>query len=150
MADTKNTPQRFLAPNSLSIAEYTRTVHFTFVPVGTSKADILTPAFWTHVTNKLKTNDIIEVMCEDGSWRAELIVTQMDRVWAKVKELSFVELSAGDKGDTPDAEFAVRWSGPHTKFRVIRAADKAVIKDGFEAVEAGQAWLADYLKALKL
>jgi hypothetical protein len=40
------------------------------------------------------------------------------------------------------------WSGPHTKYRVLRLSDKAVVKDGFATKEEAALWLTEHKKAI--
>jgi len=58
--------------------------------------DLLRPECWASVAKMLQPWSHIEVRAEDGSYYAELLVTGVDRAWAKVEVLNFRELSTAD------------------------------------------------------
>ncbi len=145
MADIK------LNPSRMKGAEYERTVYVATVEFGTTKDDMKDPAFWSHVSNKLKPWDRIEVRSDDGTFFAEYLVLASERTWAKVHMLSYTSLTSAEVSQTQAAiendEFEVRWRGPHLKFSVIRKADDAVLKDGMSKDEAFL-WRKEYVKTV--
>jgi hypothetical protein len=118
--------------------------------LGTTKEDLLKPAFWAHVAPKLRPGAIVLVRAEDNSFFAQLFVVDSGRTWAKMHILLFVEMDAVASPEIPsgDGEFTVKWAGPQAKFRVTRVSDKAVMKDGFPNKNEADKWIIDYQKAL--
>src|SRR5947209_8355484 len=85
-----------LGPERLKWAEYERNVHVANPGEGITLQDLLRPECWASVTNILRPWSHIEVRAEDGSYYAELLVTGVDRSWAKVEVLNFKELTTKD------------------------------------------------------
>lgn len=117
---------------------------------GTTKEDLMKPAYWAHIAPKLRPGDLIQVRAEDGSYFAILIVKDRGRTWAKVEDVLFKDMTAHEFPEmaTQDGEFSVKWAGPTAKFRVTRTSDKAVMKDGFANKADADRWILDYQKAL--
>lgn len=129
-------------------AEYVRNVWHASPAQGVKPDALMDPAYWIHIRHLLKAGDRIEVLCEAGEWYAEAIVLDAARYGARIAwTRDPVDLAPATPDDIP-AEFAVLWSGPHTKWRVIRAADKSVVKDGLESKAAGTQWVVSHLKAM--
>lgn len=128
-------------------AEYERNIWVVTPEAETPLEALLNPAFWAHVASSFKPWDHIEVRAEDGSYWAELLVQDASRNWAKVAVLRQVQLN----GEAPRAEESdghiVEWSGPHTKWRVVRKADKAILKDSMSKADANK-WLAEHLRVV--
>lgn len=133
---------------SIKLAEHVRQCYSACPASGVGPEDILDPKYWVHVSANLRPGDKIEILPEDSEWYAELIVLNAGRFGAKVAFiLEPVMLSASETVADND-EFDVRWSGPHSKFRVVRMADKSVIKDGFQTKEEGETWLKSHVQAM--
>ena len=119
-----------------------------FVEVGDNVAidDLTAPDFWRDVATKLREWDHIEVRNESGKWFAELMVRSVGHLYATVVLLRKREFQDAVLPEGLDKSgYTVRFikSKGH---QVIRAADKAVIKEGFAtAAEAGN-WILTTLK----
>lgn len=113
--------------------------------IGTPPAALLDPHYWAHVSAKLSVGNIIEVMAEDGSYFAELLVRDVGNLYAKVAFKSPVTVFSKDEDVQPaPAGYDVRWRGPKCKFGVYHGAD--MLKDGFVDKSEARAWLDDLLK----
>lgn len=136
----KLTPERFHS------AEFSRTVYSALVTYDTKFEEVLEEDFWTNVGAKLCPRDRIEVTSEDGTWFAELFVVACAATWTKVSTLRFVELTEAKSTPTSAKadSYIVSWSGPHTRFRVVRKSDKAVMKDGIATRPEAVAWVAQH------
>lgn len=110
-----------------------------------TKEDMLHPAFWTHVARQMRVNDRIEVLSQDASWYAELIVRAVGPLEVVTGLLAFTEFNAIEA--TSEDEYDIAWKGPAAKWRITRRADKAMVRDGFESKEMALAWLALPLQA---
>lgn len=129
-------------------AEFDRNVWAATPEQGVTLETLKEPSFWAHVAGKLKMGDRIEVLADDMSYFAEFIVLAATRTEAAVKLLRHVELSQEVRLAENLQTHKVEWSGRHTKWRVIRKSDKAVIKSGFESQQLAANWLSDHLKAV--
>lgn len=145
METSKGNPQ--INPNRIKQAEYERTVYVVTVEMGTTKEDLENPGFWAHFAAKFRPWDRLEVRCDDGSFYAEYLVLACDRVWAKVKELSYVSLTTSDISQTQAAlqdGLEVKYRGPHLKHGVVRKTDGAILKEGMQTKQEAEQWLAEY------
>lgn len=133
-------------PSRIKISEYERTVYVATVEMGTTREDLMNPSFWTHFASKFRPWDRLEVRCDDGSFYAEYLILACDRVWAKVHELTYVNLTTSDVSQTQAAiqdGLSVKWRGPHLKHSVLRG-DGAVLREGMQTKAEADQWLAEY------
>lgn len=138
---------RKIHPSRFKLATHVRNVWSIVPEDGTAYEEILEPSYWTHIAERLRPNDRIEVFAEDGSYFAELIVRSSTRLSAKVQELRKVQLGEVE-GASPMSGFDVMWRGPHHKHAVIRLKDKVPLQTGFDTREAAVAWLAVNIRNL--
>jgi hypothetical protein len=145
--------QMALMQDKLNQAEYVRSVFAVTLPYGTPFDDIKNPAFWAHTAAKLHPTDRIEVVDEEGTYFAEVMVISCARNWAKVSILRFHELSESIPNAKDDAsadiqdklgEYTVDWT-QNTRARVIRKSDREVIKENFASKADATKWLASYV-----
>lgn len=109
-----------------------------------SKDDMLKPTFWAHVVkNKLRRGDRIEVLAEDGTWFAELIVRAINGVEVVMGELRHVRFDGVSTRSA--ADYDTKWVSPAIGYRVTRTSDGVVVKEGLMSKEAIAAWLAEPL-----
>ena len=112
-------------------AEFARNIWRIVPEHGTSTDDIIAPLYWSHVAAHLKPFDKIEVLAEDGSFYAELLVITVGHGAVRVAPL-FLRVLDGtfDEQVSDFGEYEVRYKGPHWKWCVIRKADsQAVMKE---------------------
>lgn len=138
-----------ISSNNFQLAEFGRNVIRVEVETGTKVEDLLEPNCWSNVANRLHRGDKVEVVTQDLSLYAEFIVQVAARTYARLALLKSYNLDKRGSEAPVDQEFYVRWSSPHTKFRIHRTLDKSVIRDGFESADEARAWLAENLPALK-
>jgi hypothetical protein len=105
-----------------------------------TKEDMLRPAFWTHVARLMRVNDRIEVLSQDASWYAELIVRAVGPLEVATGLLAFTQFDA--IAAPSEDEYTVAWKGPTAKWRITRVADKLTLREGFSSEAAAKAWLA--------
>lgn len=139
-----------LAVSRCKQAEYERRVWDVVPEANTPFEALIEPQYWAHVSAKMRPWDHIEVRSEDGSYFAELLVQDAGRLFAKVAVLRKHDLRAIDVGeaDAVSTGHEIKHAGPYAKWRVIRLADKSMLKDKFETKGAAQSWLAEHLKGL--
>lgn len=112
--------------------------------IGTPPVALLDPHFWAHVSSKMSVGDIIEVIAEDGSYFAELLVRDVGNLFAKVAfKNPVMEFSKPEDVELP-AGYEVKWRGPKLRYGVLHGTD--VLKDGFVDKSEARTWLDDLLK----
>lgn len=119
---------------------------------GTLLEDVLNPDYWTHVASQFKPQDQIEVLCEDGSWYARLIVINADRLWAKCYKLEFHDLTTGFENmpSRMEEDYVVDWNAIGRYFIYKKSQrGEPPLKDGFETRLEAYQWLDGHLKSIK-
>jgi len=116
-----------LDPSRMKPAEYERTLYVVTAQPGSTQEDLLKREYWSHVANKLKPYDKLEVRANDGTFYAEYLVLDCSRVWAKVALLAWYPLSTKDVSVTASDRYRTEWAGPYDKWRIVRNADNEVI-----------------------
>jgi len=134
-----------LLNKNFKLAEFVRQVHFAQVPDNTTPADLLRPDFWAHCAATMKLHDIIEVMPENASWRAELIVTGLSerKNSASVVIMSLCDISGSThRTEKPQSdEYEIKFRGPR-KWSVIRKKDSQIMVENIQTEGAAEEWLA--------
>ncbi len=132
-------------------AEFERVVHVATPGAEHTRQDMLNPAYWAHVSPKLKPWDRIEVRPEGGLYYAELLVLACDRAWARVHVLRWEDLSSQDVSLTAatsaSAKFEVRHS-PNLRWHVVRKSDRQLMHQDDQTEQDAQLWLREYLKTV--
>lgn len=117
------------------------------IPAGTPLETILEPTYWGHYTNDLKPGDIIEAMCEDGSWEASLRVMFVATGEARAAVRWKVEYEAvvvPVESETHE----VKWINVGRKYGVVRKDTGEVIQDKFYPEDEAHKFLAKHLGRL--
>ncbi len=110
--------------------------------IDTPVSAMLDRGYWAHVSANLRPGDKIEVIPEDFSYFAELIVIDAGKLYANVRLLRNEPLSEPIK---VKAGYDIKWAGPYAKFRVVRGKD--VLQEGFADKSDANAWLENHVKA---
>jgi hypothetical protein len=129
--------------NNIKEAPFVAPTFWVTVPQGTKVADLLDPAFWTHVAARLKPNMRLEVVPEDYEYYVELFVLAADTNRASVKMLRQIQLETSVLPQV-ESTFEIKFRGANYKWSVVSRSDKKVIKDEFQEKTAAQQWLTDY------
>lgn len=144
------TVRKLTAPNFKN-AEFERAIWQATVPAGMALDEVQRPEFWGHVAENLKPLARIEVIAEDLSYFAELLVIDCDRLWAKTRLIRFVDLREDDSADVLPAAaagFKVEFKGPTKKHIVVRLSDNVVVHEGIATKAEANGWITEHLKAL--
>lgn len=129
-----------LIESQFTSAEFSRNLWTVTPEPGTAFETVLKPEYWAHVAKKLRRGDRIEVLSEDNSYFAELIVLSAAPLWAKVAVLRNVELATAPKAEASQDDFEIKHRGK-MKWSVLRKSDKAILKEGLDTREQAEAWL---------
>ena len=82
----------------------------------------------------------------------ELLVLEVGRSYARVKELAHYNLTTAEVAETQDAAletgFHVFWRGSHHKWSVKRLADNEVVHSGEPDRHSASTWVQEHVKAL--
>lgn len=139
-----------LAPNRLQLAEYKRNLWRIMVDVDVTIDEILQPEFWTHAAKGLRQYDRVEIVCVDGKFFAEVLVTAVLPAGVIVRKISYVEfvktepVKSTKQKKEENQLYSIEYKGNINKHSVIRNADKVVLKDGFDTKAQAQDWLDSY------
>ncbi len=120
-----------LLQNRIRLAEYARSVWCVTPEPSVSFEEILKPEYWTHVSKQLLPGARIEVLPDDNSWFAELIVRSSNDNSVQVAVLRHVKLDAPVPAtEAEQAKAADPYEIKHrggAGWSVIRKSDKAVV-----------------------
>lgn len=136
----------------IKAAEFVQVRYVVRPEAGVTLEQMLDPAYWTHVSRKMKAGDHVEVIADDNTWYAELLVLAAGPVWAKVaiinerSLLKTVEVAESETTDHPG--FEIKWGGNIDKFRVIRTEDNEIISRGHDKKVEAAVWLDEYVKVM--
>lgn len=135
-------PEAKLLPSQMKEAAYHRT-HFSAAPAGgTTLEDISNNDFWTHVARKLRPGTLIEVLPEDMSFFATLLVTWVGQNIVRVKVLSYVNIRDEDVSEDEESPHKVSWRNGKN-WCVLRHKDGAIIKENLPSKKDALLWVAD-------
>lgn len=117
--------------------------------------DAMSPVFWTNVAPKIMGHDavnprglldIIEVRKPDTGAYYELIITEIGNGFVKVSPVKAYEPASVALPE--DSPLSTKWNVGKRCHDVIRKADNAVMRSGFQTKAGAMAWIADHLKAM--
>lgn len=139
-----------LDPARFSLNEHANQDWTVTVESGTSLEDVLNPAFFSNVANRLRPYDRIRVRVDTGEFYAELLVLHCGKTWAKTVKLYSFDLTkkTAEKVETGSEEYRVQYRGPHLKFCVIRVSDNQPVKERLDTKLDAEAWLVNYSKVV--
>lgn len=146
MSENKATARKLSGPR-MKEESFIRTTYVATPEHGVSVDDLQCPEYWAHVAPQLKPGDLVHVFPEDGTFWAEVLVLAVSRAAAKVKLLREYKLTSNAQAPEEDAEYRLKFAGPHAKWRVERVSDSEVMKDGMTKDEA-QKYLDSHVKAM--
>lgn len=135
-------------PASIAQADHKRVIWRHTAPIGAKLEDVLQPIYFCNVAKKLTELSKIEVVAEDGSWYAELLIVCVMSASTKLQVLNFIELITVNRQFFENDIHKIEWLGPDGKFTIIRKSDSAKIISGFPNIIEAQKWLIDHEKAL--
>lgn len=134
-----------LSPARLHTTEQDHLSYTVRLPRATKFEECLDEKFWTNVAMILKPWDHIEILPDDFSYHAELVVIATDRLWAKVGLLSYMDIVIATAVAADDLR--VQWAGPSAKYRVLRGT--TVLQDGFVTKPEAEQWKLEHVKPAK-
>ena len=159
MEEARATTQ--LEAGRFKLAEQEVTSYVIDVEHGTTREQILNPAFYAQFSMKLRPYDKIAVRCDDGTIYGELLVIQSERTWARVHVLQWHDLTTKDIAQSqatpstspevpadPSKEFRVNYKGAHKKWCVIRQSDEAIVREGEASKANAELWLVEYQRVI--
>lgn len=127
--------------NSMSPADYARTIWHLVPEPGTTLECIQAPEYYAHVAKTLRAGDRVSVAPADGAWLAELYVRATDDNSARVALLSFHDFNPATPVEgTPTLD--IKHRGPRG-WSVVRRSDKAVLFEGGKTREDAEVWATE-------
>lgn len=132
-----------LAPPRLKQADYARSAYRIQPDAGAELADVLEPEYLTHVAERLRPGDRLEIMPECMSWYAEALVVDATRLSARIQTtLGPIAIDAGERVLASDV-FESRWISPAVRFGVARKSDGAFMVKNLETKAEADQWIAN-------
>lgn len=128
----------------LKLANSSRNIWTYTPPASASLKDLQDPSYWANVTGKLRPLDRIEIVPEDMSYFAELIVLASGRNYAKVKLLQKFDIDEKEVEADKD-EYRIHFV-PSRQFRVTRIRDNKIMQENLQTKEDAATWLAMHRK----
>lgn len=138
-----------LHESRFKLAEGARNVWEAKPEAGTSYEAVLDRNYWINIARYMRVRDFIDVVPEDNSWYAKLIVLYVDtpEMPRAVDVAAAAPLHMIVCQSKPlSADYDIEWRGPNGKFTLVAKATKAVLQGKFESKELAAAWLEDHLK----
>lgn len=129
----------------LKPAEANRNIWFATVAEDVNPKDLLVPEYFTNVAYNLRPRDKIEVWAIDGSWYAEYLVMQADRLWARVTMLIKIDTNKVISVKKESA-YESYWGGPSLLWCVRRKSDKERMATKFEDQVGAENWIKEHGK----
>jgi hypothetical protein len=115
---------------------------------GLSYDALLKPSAWTHHThNTLNPGTLIEVLPEDGSYYAMLLVQSKNENGIAVVEIMKKDLNRATLDAVSQEEVYVEWGGAH-KWRVVRASDNDILAKEFPNEQDALGWVSNNRKKI--
>lgn len=139
---------KILTPGRMRPAEASWRTHGVLVEAGTAREAILQPAFWGNVVQRLRPLDRIEVMDDQARWLAVLLVRAVGPSEAVVAPLWGVDFEAATLPREQAPEFEAKWMGHRSRWAVLRAADKSIVREGMQSRTEAEDYIRSHVKAL--
>lgn len=147
----RNTRSSPCLRSSLSLAEHASVTYVLLADETVSRETLTDPMYWKLVAPQLRPNTIIQVHPLDGSYWAELLVTESGANYAVVKELRFVpidmEKPMDGVDDIEDLYDIKRSTG--NKYKIYRKGEADPVFDGLPTKEAARQKLRMHIQALR-
>lgn len=133
----------------LKEAEQARRVWHADVPIGTVLNTVLESNYWAHYAKTIRPLDLIEVVCEDGSWEALLRVMFVGQTEIKTRIAFRPEYNAAEVEVPPSADYDIVWKGPVLKWAITNRANNEIVKDRFMPKSEAFNYLSQHINAMK-
>lgn len=148
-----NPYDHMLVENRMNPTGYTARQWDASIPVGIPFEKVCEASYWKQCASRLGPLDLITVYADDGSYWAQLLVTQSQpTVGAAVRIVQHIDLAGKAKDDqkavpSKEDEYEIAWRG-FLKHCVIRKSDGTMISKGNESKADAQMALNNHLKSL--
>lgn len=137
-----------IKPSQCKEESYLARHHRVIADVGYVLEDYLDPNIWASIAPTINPHDIINIVCEDGSWFAQVFVVSAARQWIKVEVLIYKEFKDSTEEPGADQEYAVQWKGPVRRFCIVRVKDNSCVTENIQTKEEAIRACNDYITAL--
>lgn len=140
---TEKIPVKALAEADLFHTESAQRFYTIKPPASHQRADLLQSSYWKHVLRKLMEGTEIRAWPKGGAWYGRYLVRYVEGMEVKVVELEYHQFETiGLANETADFRVDLMDSG---KYRVMRKADKTVVREGFASQETAMRWITEFL-----
>ena len=158
-------PEKSLSPRRMELVEIERPAYRISVGQDITLQDLVTSSYWVHHMKRFKGGEIIEVVCEDMTWSADLLVRHkmVGGVVMGVQRFTAFTVEAEAKGkinkmkaahDLKEARasdkspYVTKFVGGKWMVRENRIGAGWIGEDGHPTEEAARLWMRNQEKAL--
>lgn len=141
-----------LSPKNFQVdATFKRSVNYVTPENGTTLEEVLAPEYWVHVARQMRAGSKIEVLAQDGSYYAELLVLSTENLSAKVDLLFSKVYEKTSVADIESDGHIIRFAGAVKLHQVLRKGksgdETVVLQEGFRTKKEAQAYIDGQLQA---
>ena len=137
---------KMLGPGRFDLAEQKRNIWRVNPEDDTPLEAVLEPSYWTRYVNRLRPYDIIEVINDQATYFAKLMVLQVGITTAIVKQLECYELVPDiDMPEEASARYEYKWRGPRGH-SILDKKTQAVVQEKLPSKEAAAQWISEHMK----
>ncbi len=128
------------------LAQHRRNVWRFVLPEGDTLDDALETDYWIHVSQRLTSLDTIEIVPDDGSFYAELLVRSLAFGQVSTGVIRLVKFNeVGESFQAIESQYTVKFKGPHEKW-VVLSANGEVLVTKLDNEGVAHRWLNNYVK----
>lgn len=129
------------------LKEYMNQEGHVTVPAGTTPAQLTDRNSWAHMARKFRRCSTVQVHWDDVSQFAMLYVLDCGNNWASMCIIMHTMLSAADV-PPQSTDYDVQFNGPKDQWRVMRKADRVVMRAGFATEREANNWRDEHVRRL--
>lgn len=131
-----------LPKSDFNLARASRNIWFISLSDLCTKDDLLNPAFYAHVAEKVRPQDTIEVVSKGSTFFAELFVLSADKNSLKVSIMRWVDFKENSEEYEANSDYKVKYVA-NFGYQVVRSSDKKIMNDtGFGTKKEAAAYIA--------
>lgn len=121
---------------------------FADITAGTEPATLLDPGYWAHYAREMRPLDLIECLCEDGSWEGLFRVMFVSTAEVRLSPIYIARHTDG-AGRVESDIWEVVWVSPSVKYAVRRKDTGTTIKDHLFPESAAYNYLRQHLAEMR-
>jgi|GEM_PF-2816595 len=130
--DAKKLEFRQALPSQFVSGEFARNLWNHVPEYGTTRENLMQPEYWAILAPQMRIADRVEVMSEDGSWYAELLVRNVSQGAVSVGLLNYREFEVIAENELELEGMRIAFRGRSRMWIVQRISDNHVLREGLK------------------